>query len=227
MKILLIAGHGNGDPGALGNPYKEAEETRKLVSNIERELKAYADVTVYNTNRNAYKDAKNGVLGKNANFTRYDYVLEVHFNAFKTDKGDGKVKGSEIYVTTREKGVTVEEGSLKNIQKLGFTNRGVKRNNYTVINTAKNAGVSSALFEACFIDDADDMALYEKNRTAFAKAVAEGIAQGFKLKKTDTAIDQYRKIIKDKAGLEEKTLDYLEAYASGEALLRKLAEAMK
>ncbi len=97
MKILLISGHGAGDPGATGKyngkTYKEADLTREVVSAVAKKLKAYADVTVYDQSRNAYTDYKNGVLNKHANFTKYDFVLEVHFNAFQKDAGDGKTKG--------------------------------------------------------------------------------------------------------------------------------------
>ena len=48
MKILLIAGHGAGDPGASGCGYKEANLTRELVNLIAPKLRKYATVDVYN-----------------------------------------------------------------------------------------------------------------------------------------------------------------------------------
>ena len=42
MKILLIAGHGAGDPGASGCGYKEANLTRELVNLIAPNLRKYA-----------------------------------------------------------------------------------------------------------------------------------------------------------------------------------------
>ena len=70
-----------------------------------------------------------------------------------------------------------------NLSELGFPNRGVKQKNYSVIQMAKSQGVSSALVEPCFLDDADDMALYIKNKDAVAKAIASGIAEGYQLTK--------------------------------------------
>lgn len=232
MKILLIAGHGAGDPGAVatikGKKYREADETRALVSYIVPALKEYGvDVTVYDTGRNAYSDYKSGALASIAQFSKYDYVLEIHFNAFKYDKGDGEKKGVECYVTTSEKGVLVEETICKNIASIGFTNRGVKRNNWAVITKAKASGPSSALLEVCFIDDADDMAVYTKSRQKIAKAVADGIAVGYGLKKKESEIDIAKKTIKAKAGLSDSTIDYLAAYKYGSDLLKKLAAAMK
>ena len=81
MKILLIAGHGAGDSGAVGNGYKEADLTRELVKLIAKHLKDYATVTIYDQTRNAYKDVNNGKLGVGTN--QYDYALEIHFNSMR------------------------------------------------------------------------------------------------------------------------------------------------
>ncbi len=189
MKILLIAGHGAGDPGAVathGNKtYKEADETRALAKLVNAELKGYDGVTVviYPSTRSAYKDVQSGEFVKHAGLKDCDYVLELHLNAFKKDAKNGKTKGVECYVTTKEIATTVEDKICGNISALGFTNRSVKRKNFDVISKVKAAGVSSALLEVCFIDDPDDWDLYLKKQKQIAKAIADGIAEGFKLSK--------------------------------------------
>ncbi len=40
-------------------------------------------------------------------------------------------------------------------------------------------GVSHALVETCFIDDRDDMDLYKAKFDAIARAIADGVAEGF------------------------------------------------
>lgn len=187
MKILLIAGHGNGDPGAVANGYKEEELTRETVALLKPLLFPYAEVTVFDTSKNAYKFLSNG--GK-FDFSQFDYVLELHLNAGSTDK-DSKVTGSEIYITTSEKVYSVEIAILANLEKLGFKNRGVKRKNFTVINTAKKAGVSSALLELCFIDDKDDMKLYQSRKNEVVEAIANGIVSGYKLTKKAAWYDEF------------------------------------
>lgn len=182
MKILLISGHGAGDPGAVSQFGKEADETIYMVKEIKKTLSAYAQVDLYPTERNAYKDAKAGKLA--VDFGNYGYVLEVHFNSGAADlKGNGRTTGTEIYVTTAEKTVGVETKIVQSIAALGFKNRGVKRTNFTVIYRAKAAGVSSALLEVCFIDDKDDMSAYAAKKTQIAAAVANAIATQFGLKK--------------------------------------------
>lgn len=182
MKILLISGHGAGDPGAVSQFGKEADETIYMVEEIKKTLSAYAQVDLYPTGRNAYKDAKAGKLA--VNFGNYNYVLEVHFNSGAADaRGNGQTTGTEIFVTTAEKTVGVETKIVQSIAALGFKNRGVKRTNFTVIYRAKAAGVSSALLEVCFIDDKDDMSAYAAKKTQIAAAVANAIATQFGLKK--------------------------------------------
>ena len=184
MRILLIAGHGNGDCGAVGCGYKEADLTREMVKLIQPKLKNYATVEIADTSKNWYQHiCKNG---SKFNFKAYDYVLEIHFNAcVKDTKGNGVTTGTEIYVTTSEKGTTVEQAIVNNISALGLKNRGVKRYNWGLINHIKKQGVSCALLETCFIDDADDMKIYKSKKDKIAEAVANGIVTAFGLKKTE------------------------------------------
>lgn len=186
MKILLISGHGAGDPGATSQFGKEADETIYMVEEIKKTLSKYAQVDLYPTDRNAYSDIKKGKLA--VNFANYGYVFEVHFNACVNDtKGNGVTTGTEIFVTTAEKTVGVENRVLKAIAAFGLKNRGVKRTNFTVIARAKAAGVSSALLETCFIDDKDDMQIYASKKAQIAEAIAIAIAEQFGLKKKATA----------------------------------------
>lgn len=186
MNILLIPGHGDGDVGAVGNGCKEADLTREQVQLIKTELQKYKNVTVdiADPSKNWYQYVckKGGKL----NAKPYGYVLESHFNAIKAETAsDGATKGTEIYVTTSEKGISVEQAIVDNIASLGFKNRGVKRYNWGLISNIKKQGVSAALLETCFIDDIDDMKIYKAKKKEIAQKVAEGIATGFGLKKTE------------------------------------------
>lgn len=184
MKILLISGHGAGDPGATGNGYKEANLTREITRILAEKLRKYCTVDIYNTSRNAFYDCQNGTF----KIGKYDYVLEIHLNAFNK-----KAYGSECYVTTREAGITVEQAIMKRMKKF-FTLRdndsifdGVKRTNFLVINTVKSMGMSGALLETCFIDNKNDMSIYQKNKDSICQAICDGIVEGFKLKANNSA----------------------------------------
>lgn len=181
MKILIICGHGDGDPGACACGCKEADLVREYAPTLRKALSQYAEVDLYDTSKNMYKQLKNGMA---FNFKNYDYVLELHFNAAAKDPiGNGITTGTEIIVHTSEKGITVEQLILDKICSLGFKNRGVKKqNNLLNMNVCKGTqGVSYALLETCFIDDADDMALYTSKKTKIVTAIAAGIVDGFGL----------------------------------------------
>ena len=179
MKILLIAGHGDGDCGAVGNGYYEADLTREVVELLKSALGCYAEVDIADTSKNWHK-----YICKQNNrfdFTPYDYVLEIHFNSFANNTANG----TEIYVTKAEKTYGVETNIVKGISNIGFYNRGVKTMNYDLIYHIKKQGVSSALLELCFISNAQDVKLYQSKKNEIAEAIAKGIADGFGLKKKD------------------------------------------
>jgi N-acetylmuramoyl-L-alanine amidase len=174
MNILLIAGHGNGDPGAVALGRREADLTRELVALIYTRLSKYASVDVFDTAKNMFKYLQSNSF----NFKKYNYVLEVHFNAF-----NGAAHGTEILVHTSEAGVGVENAILKNIADLGFKNRGVKRrSDLLVMNTCKKQHTSHALLETCFIDNDTDISRYVVNRNKVADAIVKGIVDGFELR---------------------------------------------
>ena len=174
MKILLIAGHGNGDSGACGNGCREADLTREVADMLANKLKGMCDVEIADTSRNYFEYLKNHTY----NFKPYDYVLEIHFNSFNTH-----AHGTEIYVTTSEQNTGVEYAIMQQLAGVaGFLNRGVKRTNWNVISAVKKQGVSAALLEVCFIDNASDMNIYKSRKDDVISAIALGIAEGFGLK---------------------------------------------
>lgn len=181
LKILLIAGHGAGDPGACSSYGIEADETRKVVAKMLEEFKNYknAEVTLYPTNRNAYADVKNGTT--QVNFSNFDYAFEVHFNSATS----ANATGTEIFVTTSENVINVEEKVVKKIaDTLNITNRGVKKSDFAVIENVKNKGTSSALLELCFISNKIDMEKYNLKFNNVCNSIVQAICEGFSLTRT-------------------------------------------
>lgn len=181
MKILLIAGHGGSpyDSGAVGCGYTEAVETRRMATAVAPLLRNYGfEVVMYDQNNDAYKVLKNG---GSLPLSGVGYVIELHLNAAANDpKGNGKTTGVEVLVHTGETGITVEQAICRRIAALGFTSRGVKRRgDLLVMNTVHRKGISHALIETCFVDDADDMKLYKTKFYDIAHAIADGVAEGF------------------------------------------------
>lgn len=188
MKLLLIAGHGAGDPGAVSGVFQEAVETRRVVGALVRLLKGYCEVTQYPPARNAFSDFRTGQLNKQVPLSDFDFVLEIHFNASAAGPKDGKTKGVEIFVPTGAAETAEEEQICRAVAAVGLTNRGLKRYNWAVINAAHRAGVRSALLEVCFIDDPDDMLVYTTKFDAVIQAIANAIITQFSLKKEEKPV---------------------------------------
>lgn len=188
MKILLIAGHGDGDSGACGNGYREADLTREVARMLNERFEGVCEAAVADTSRNWFT-----YLASNKyDFTPYDYVLEIHFNS-------GGGTGSEIYVTTAEQGTGVEAAIMRQLcAATGYRNRGVKRTNFRVISRAKAQGVSAALLEVCFIDNASDVATYVQKKNEIANAVVNGVAEGFNLTPTHAGARHWAQVYHDK-----------------------------
>lgn len=175
MKILLIAGHGENDLGAVGNGVCEADKTRELVTLIGELLKNYAEVTTFPFQYDCYQQTKNK---KGPAWGLYDYVLEVHFNAY-----NGSAKGTEVLIPTVEPTTQFEEKVLHYMENLGFVNRGCKkRTDLLNMNMAHKLGVKYFLLETCFIDNAEDMRLYFASKQQIALAVVTAMVEAFRLK---------------------------------------------
>ena len=174
-RINLHAGHnpdGSVSCGAIGL-IKESTEIRKVVVELTKILTSEGikvfDCTV--NNGTSTSDVINKILAK-SNANNVDLNVSIHFNSARNDlKGDGKTGGVEVLVYDKT-GIKykVAERICESVSKLGYTNRGVKvRTNLGVL---KGKG-QSLLVECCFVDDKDDIKLY--NPKSMAQAIAEGI----------------------------------------------------
>ena len=226
MKILLIAGHGGSpyDSGAVGCGYTEAVETRRMATAIAPLLRNYGfEVVMYDQKNDAYKVLKNG---GSLPLSGVSYVIELHLNAAANDpKGNGKTTGVEVLVHTGETGITVEQAICRRIAALGFTSRGVKRRgDLLVMNTVHRKGISHALIETCFVDDADDMKLYKAKFYAIAHAIADGVAEGFgkTVQKEDDEVTQKKTVSIDGKNY---TCDVIEKAGYNYIQLADLAQA--
>lgn len=194
--ILLIAGHGQGDSGATGTygktTYYEYKLTREFASLIEKKLKAGSSsisVTMYNQSYDCYQVLSGKKKGPKPDLKKYDYVLEIHFNATavasKDSKGDGKVKGVGMYVNSAKKKTTLDQNIVKAVSKTGFKIWGggtgiFKSSGLFNAKTCQGKGVSYGLLETAFIDDKDDITFYNKNKDKMAQAVANAIISYYK-----------------------------------------------
>ena len=176
MKILLVSGHTSGYNADRLTGVNEGDLNIELTDWLSERLDGYAEVTVYPYERDMYHDNLDGQL--QVELKTFDYVLEIHFNAF-----NGSVNGTEIYVhRDYTGGITVEEKILRKVTALGFANRGLKRRDDLLnMNVCFEQGVDYALLEVCFYDSPIDMERYAPIKGTVADVIVSGIVEGFGL----------------------------------------------
>ena len=186
-KLLLIAGHGEGDPGAISKWGKEADLTRELANMVQLSFfNTDLKISMYDQSKDAYQQSKRG---NRPLYENYDAVLEIHFNAkvSKDEYGDGRFTGTGGYVHTgTAQSQQIGEKIVKNIEKLGLKRwQIVQGDNLLNMNNCYNLDVPYFLLETAFLDDGDDMAWYNAHKTDVSKAIANGIKDFFGLSKNE------------------------------------------
>lgn len=159
--------------GAVGL-IKESTEarkvTREVISLLKKEGHTVYDCTV--DNGISQGDVLYKIVKKN-NSHKATLDISIHFNSGRNDKrGDGSTGGVEVLVfSSSSKAMDEAERICKNISSLGLRNRGIKtRSDLYFLKKSKNPAL---LVECCFVDDADDIKVY--NYKTMAKAIVEGI----------------------------------------------------
>lgn len=181
-KVLIIAGHGEGDPGACSIWGQEALYTRELASMLQSALKGKVKVTMYDQKKNCYAQSKKGNV---PDYAFYDATVEVHFNA-KTKKdpqGDGRYTGAGGYVhPSNAGGKKIAQAVMAQMMAAGFKQWGIFDSTGLLnLNNAQRQEAVYFLLETAFIDDGDDMMWYTGNKGKAAQAIAQGILKGLGL----------------------------------------------
>ena len=198
--IYVIAGHGAGDPGAIGNGYKEAERVRVLAQRM-------ADlggehVHLHPLTDNAYAS---GAISR-LNIPKDWEIVELHM-----DSAASSAKGGHIIIKT---GLSPDahDRALERLVAGMFPGRSVtlaQRSNLANVNRAAARGYSYRLVENGFISNAGDVATFNANIDALARgylAAFDIIPNGAPATKVQEA---------------EKRVEKAEAKATGNALVRE------
>ena len=198
MRIGIHAGHnprGKVACGAVGI-ICESTEARKVKDEVIKLLKVASHTVVDCTVEDgiSQKDIINKQV-KNSNAQELDLTVAIHFNSGRNDKkGDGVNAGVEV-LATEFSGIKkeVSDRICNNVSKLGFRNRGNKVN--TKLGFLNNSKAKAVLVECCFVDDADDIKLYDYK--TMAKAIAEGIHGSAIIEPTysDTTTKTYYRVV--------------------------------
>jgi N-acetylmuramoyl-L-alanine amidase len=170
VRIVLDAGHGGHDPGAVANGLKEKDLTLAIVKHTGRLLGDYEGVEVHYT-RTDDRFLELSERAAIANKLNADYFISVHINAgggtgFESYIYNGNVSSATIaYQNVIHQEIMKAIGNVKD--------RGKKRANYAVL---RLTNMPAILTENLFIDNPHDAAKLKSEQ--FLQQIAHGHVQG-------------------------------------------------
>ncbi len=175
MRINVHAGHnpdGMTACGAIGL-IRESTEARAVKDRVITQLVSMGHTVRDCTCNNG--TSQNDILQKivaACNAQEADLDISIHFNAGAQPEADGHTTGTEVYVySTSSAAATYAQQVVDSIAALGFRNRGVKERPSLYV--LRHTKAPAMLIECCFVDDPEDVALYNADR--MAAAIVAGI----------------------------------------------------
>ena len=232
MRICIDPGHNYSDydTGAVGNGLREqditfeiADRLKKLLTNAGIEVTMTRGKITDNVGVNA-KDSINQRV-RIANNTRCDLFVSIHCNSHKNKNSNGTETLVFGFGGQAEKLAQKINGSI--VSALETYDRGIKAR--TDLGVLEDTSMPAVLIETAFISNAGDAHLLRNNQKEFAEAICRGILEHLNWETEEKSMDigKAKEILKTKAGLSEETITFLLCYKYGDALVTKLAEAMK
>ena len=182
--IMLDAGHGGTDPGAVYNGRREKDDTLRLVLAIGEVLQNRGVDVEYTRTTDIYETPFQKAM--EANEAGVDYFVSIHRNSFEQDNIVSGVE-SLVYDLSGIK-YRMAENINANLETVGFVNLGVKaRPNLVVLKRTKMPAV---LVEVGFLNSDTDNQLFDENFDDIALAIADGILETLEEVERETAVNQ-------------------------------------
>ncbi len=169
ISIMLDAGHGGTDPGAVYKGRREADDALQLTLAVGEILQNHGFDVEYTRTTDVYESPYQKAM--EVNEAGVDYFVSIHRNSYPTDN---EVSGVESLVYDLS-GIKYEMAKNINakLEDIGFVNLGVHaRPNLVVLKRTKMPAV---LVEAGFINSDTDNQLFDESFDDIANAIADGI----------------------------------------------------
>jgi N-acetylmuramoyl-L-alanine amidase len=188
--ICLSAGHGNSDPGAVGNGLREADLTGDICERVATKLSSYI-CDVYLVPRTDDLQFR----ANYANGVKSVAFISIHCNSAAGTDGEGFE--SYIYPSTGTASPALQkilhEAVVAYLLPLGVADRGRKTANFGVL---RMTTMPACLLECLFVNNPIDAAWLKNDSflDGLANAIAWGIVQalGLELKQPDATVEAIR-----------------------------------
>lgn len=201
MIINVHAGHnpdGKVACGAVGL-IRESTEARRVKDEVITQLRQLGHI-VYDctVNDGTSKEDVLKKIVKKCNEHKADLDVSIHLNCSANDKvGNGKTTGTEVLLySNASRAYDYAQNVCKAISALGFKNRGIKYNPSLYV--LKHTTAPAMLIEACFVDDKDDVEIYDPK--AIAEAIVYGITGQYVQVEAEEELDDKEKYVETEVG---------------------------
>ncbi len=171
MKVIIDAGHGGKEPGAIYGERKEKDDTLRLALAVGEILKKNGiDVAFTRT-----EDVYNSPFEKAqlANREGGDFLISIHRNA---SPESNQYSGVESLVFDRSgKKVELAENINRELEEAGYRNLGIKERPGLVI--LRRSQMPAVLVEVGFLNTDADNLVFDRNFEGIAEAIARGVLE--------------------------------------------------
>ncbi len=168
-KIMLDAGHGGSDPGAVYNGRQEKDDNLALTLDVGKILEQNGIDVVYTRTDDVYQTPFE--KARLANASGADYFISFHRNSSPMAN---QYNGVEVLVYDK-KGEKYEmaQNILGALGETGFREIGVKERPGLVV--LRRTAMPAVLVETGFLNSEEDNRLYDENREEIARSIAGAI----------------------------------------------------
>lgn len=169
--IIIDAGHGGSEPGAIYNGRREEDDNLRLALAVGRLLAEKGFDVRYTRTDDTYQTPLEKAMI--ANRAGGDYFVSLHRNAMPIP-GSGSGVESLVFENSGVAG-EMAQAIDENLSRLGFQNLGVKERPGLVV--LRRTQMPAVLVEAGFIDNEEDNQKFDREFNRIAAAIADGVAQ--------------------------------------------------
>lgn len=180
--VIIDAGHGGSDPGAVYDGRREKDDTLQLAFDLGNALERRGVQVIYTRVGDVYDSPYE--KAEIANNSNADFFISIHRNAMPTPNTASGVE-SLVYEDT---GIPALLGRNINaaLEQVGWTDLGVKERPGLVV--LRRTTMPAVLVEAGFIDNDRDNAFFDQKLAATADAIADGIVRTFEEREREQAV---------------------------------------
>lgn len=170
-KIVIDAGHGGRDPGAVHEGRQEKDDNLRLALEVGRRLADQGVDVVFTRTEDIYQTPFE--KAQISNQENPDFLVSIHRNSAPLENQYNGVE-TLVYNLSGEK-VRMAENINRELEKVGFQNLGIEERPDLVI--LRRTSAPALLVEAGFLNSDIDNAIFDDQFEAVAQAIAGGILQ--------------------------------------------------